>query len=650
MSEKFNSKSIEMAAGKEEGESSHKEAVEFVNSHRDFFEHYARGRVNFEPAPEGLNTFAFVLKDSPEMGVKENTIFVNSRFYKDRGFSDEKTAFATLHETEHFLEKKFLLAEEGGERTFGRYLKQLEESQAYGLMDNCLADIRENKNVVLNTNESYRQLETDLYKNDLFKERDFTKEPKHIQLPQAILRENRLPDEKCEVSPEVREKLEEFYKIKSKDGNRLVDAMTDPATPMSLRLKLQDYYVWPMVKELLENDLREKEKQGGGEGKSGEGKKEQGKKGKGKNKNKGKEEIKNSVKGEKGEKLDSNEIFKEAYKRAKEKTPDSVPLKNIKKAFEEWQKAKEENPLEVADKEYAEKLGVKKEDLRKYRDIVNSLEKIINPETNENVIQELRNLIERIIAKRVKLMLAPRYPVEEGEDLVEPAELVAGVRAGNLEPRVWETYEIKEKKGQQFGEVEITLVCDRSGSMAGEKIREQQKAAALLMEALKEFSERAEEEKINLMKPLEIRSEIYSFQATAGDSVPIKKMSSELGEKERVDAVGILSSAPGLGTTDFVPLETIYKNLNNDDKKKILEGELKKIVIVFTDGESDDASRVKKILNEMRQNGVAAVGVGITTEGKTALSTYAPDARLAEKAEDLALVLSDLLKEHLADI
>lgn len=47
---------------------------------------------------------------------------------------------------------------------------------------------------------------------------------------------------------------------------------------------------------------------------------------------------------------------------------------------------------------------------------------------------------------------------------------------------------------------------------------------------------------------------------------------------------------------------------------------------------------------------MVAIGVGITEDGKSALTTYAPDARLAEVAEKLVLVLGDLLKEHLADL
>lgn len=616
--------------------SPHREAVEFVEKHRDFFEHFARGRVKFEPAPEGLDTFAFDLE--------ENTIFLNSRFYKNLGFSGEKTSFATLHEIEHFLEKKEMLGEEGGEKTFERYVKRVKESEAYSHMDNCVADVRENSAVVQKTTKSFEEIEVDLYKKDLFPEADFTGRPKHIQFSEALLRESRVPDEKCTVAPEVREKLDALKNMKTESGANFLDVLTNPAVPMSLRLALQNERIWPIVKELLEEDIKEKKE--GKKGKGGKSKSKEGKSGSKKiNKKSGE---KNSEKD--GKKESPNEIFKDDYAAAKKRVPHAVPKEQIEKAFKDWQKVKRENSLEKADKEYAENLGVKKEDLQRYRNIVKNLERIKNPETGVSVVEELRELIAKIIAKRMKPALAPQYPVEEGEELVDPAELVSQFQVGNLEPKVWETYEIKEKKGKKFGEVEITLVCDRSGSMDGAKLIEQQKAAVLMMEALKEFADLCDEEKINLARPLEVRSEIYSFQATSEDSHPLKKMSKELGEKERIEISAVLSSVPGQSTTDFIPLENIAAQLDENTKRKIAEGEVKKIVIVFTDGVSDNPQRVKNVLERLKKENIIAVGVGITEESKTALETYAPGARLAETAEKLPLVLAELLREHLADI
>jgi len=618
-------------------EPEHAEAVSFVETHRDYLEHYAKGKVNIKPAPAGLGTFAF--------NLETDDIYVNSMFFKKRGFSEQKTIFAIDHEIEHFLEKKQLLnepqrrggsgrvIEESGEKKFARYLKIIKDSRAFGLMDNCVADIRQNRAVVSKTNKGMRDLEENIYKEDLFKEADFTKQPRHIQFCQAILREARVSGEKCVVSPEVRDALDELSKTKG-----LMDIMTNPETPMSVRLKLQDKYIWPRVQALLEKDKEDKKKQKEQE-KSEKTDSKEGEKGKG---DTGKGDI---------EETDPNKIFADEYAEVEKKFPEAVPIEEIEKAFKEWKEAqKGKSSADKADQEYADKIGVEKKDLQEYRKIIESLEKITNPETDVSLIEELRNLFSRIIAKRIKPRQSPKYPVEEGDELTDPAQLVADVKSGNLQPKVWEDTEIREKKGERFGEVEITIVCDRSSSMTeGQKAVEQRKSAVLVMEVLKEFSDMCEEEKMNVDKPLEVRSEVYTFAGKSEDKIPLKKMSKDLGEAERVNVLKKLHDLPGI-TTDFSCLEAISVALDSETENKIKAGELKKIVIVFTDGGSDDPEKVQGTLKELREAGVVAIGLGITESGKPVLATYEPNALVVEDVSKLPIVLGDLLKEHLKDL
>jgi hypothetical protein len=651
-----------------EVENEHADAVALVEKHRDFFEHYAKGKIKIEPAPKSIPTFAF--------NLEKNTIYINSMFYKNLGLSEEKTVFATLHEIEHFMEKLQILSEDGGEKKFDKYLKRIKESKAFSLMDNCVADIRENRAVVSKTNTGMGELEEKTYKEDLFAETDFTKQPRHIQFSQALLRENRVSGEKCQVSPDVRLALDEVAKIKG-----LMDIMTNPETPMSMRLKLQDKYIWPKVEALLEKDIEDKKKQkkeeqekkekgekkdgegesgekGGEEGQDGEDKegddeaKGKGKKGKKKESTTTSSESHPSLEKE-GSKADDetdpNKIFAKDYEEAGKKFPEAVPVEEIEKALKEWKEAqKGKDSKDKADEDYAKKIGVEKKDLQDYRKIVDSLEKMVNPETDVSVLEELKNLFSRIISKRLKKALAPKYPVDEGDELVDPAQLIADVKSGNLQPKVWEDTEIKEKKGERFGEVEITLVCDQSGSMAGQKAEEQRKSAVLVMEVLKEFAELCEEEKINIDKPLEVKSEIYGFGA-GEDKKPMKKMSVELGEAERINVLKKLYNVPGT-TTDFNSLEAIDANLDDKTKIKIKIGELKKIVVVFTDGGSDNPAKVQGVLKSLRDSGVVAIGVGITSEGSPVLSTYAPNALVVEDVSKLPITLGELLKEHLKDL
>jgi hypothetical protein len=650
-----------------EVENEHAEAVVLVEKHRDFFEHYAKGKIKIEPAPKSIPTFAF--------NLEKNTIYINSMFYKNLGLSEEKTVFATLHEIEHFIEKLQILSEDGGEKKFDKYLKRIKESKAFSLMDNCVADIRENRAVVSKTNTGMGELEEKTYKEDLFAETDFTSQPRHIQFSQAILRESRVPGEKCQVSPDVRLALNEVAKVKG-----LMDIMTNPETPMSMRLRLQDKYIWPKVEALLEKDMEDKKKQkeeqknkekgekkdgegesgekGGEEGQDGDDKegddeaKGKGKKGKKKESTTPSSESHPSLEKE-GSKADDetdpNKIFAKDYEEAGKKFPEAVPVEEIEKALKEWKEAqKGKDSKDKADDDYAKKIGVEKKDLQDYRKIVNSLEKMVNPETDVSVLEELKNLFSRIISKRLKKAMAPKYPVDEGDELVDPAQLIADVKSGNLQPKVWEDTEIKEKKGERFGEVEITLVCDQSSSMAGQKAEEQRKSAVLVMEVLKEFAELCEAEKINIDKPLEVKSEIYGFGA-GEDKKPMKKMSVELGEAERINVLKKLYNVPGT-TTDFNSLEAIDANLDDKTKIKIKIGELKKIVIVFTDGGSDNPAKVQGVLKSLRDSGVVAIGVGITSEGSPVLSTYAPNALVVEDVSKLPITLGELLKEHLKDL
>ena len=76
----------------------------------------------------------------------------------------------------------------------------------------------------------------------------------------------------------------------------------------------------------------------------------------------------------------------------------------------------------------------------------------------------------------------------------------------------------------------------------------------------------------------------------------------------------------------------------------------------MTDGESNGdengnaVGRVQENLKKMREAGMIVIGIGITQDGGSALTTYAPEARLCERPEDLAKVLTDLLKEHLRSL
>ena len=633
-------------------ENKNEKAVSHFEKHRELYENYAGHSLIVEPAPQGLDTFAFDLE--------KDKIYVNDKFFEQLGYGEQGTSFGTLHEIEHFIEKKNLLQEKNGTRIFQNYLDKLDKkkfqySGAYSVMDNCISDVRQNSAVVKRTNEGFDIVEKNLYKDVQFTNVNFTegesKQPLHIQLPYAILNEYR-SGRTCIVDERVRKIINELQNTTLPNGKivDLLKLMTNPdqkVVSMSKRLTVQDKYIWPKVLELLEEDLKEQKEQN----KKQDNKNEDSDDGDDKKyEEQSTTKDNNETGSEINKKPNPNEIFKDAYEDAEKRIPNAVSVESQKETLKNWI---EENvdPEKKKDKELAERLGVELKDLQDYKKIVKDLNKI-NPETNESIIDDLENIIKRIISQRLKEKHQPKYPVEEGDELVDPAGWLAEVSGGNFGPKVWEDTEVILKKDKKFGEVHITLICDRSKSMlenGGAKLREQQKALVLFMEALKRFNDILDDEEINLEKPLSILSEIYSFQSNSDDAVPIKKMGKILSEKDRITACAKVSGATG-STTDYVTLGAVDKSIDSDLLEKIKEGEIKKIVIVWTDGGSDDAQAVQSNLIKLRDKGVIVTGVGITEDGKPALTTYAPNAVLAKEAKYLPTVLAEILKEHLSNV
>jgi hypothetical protein len=199
--------------------------------------------------------------------------------------------------------------------------------------------------------------------------------------------------------------------------------------------------------------------------------------------------------------------------------------------------------------------------------------------------------------------------------------------------------------------VEVTVVADRSGSMKEPmaKLVEQKRAVMFLLKAIEMFNDELKKVEGDLTKPLQMFAEVYSFQSSDEDGKAILASTADLTDKACINVMTKISTVEG-GTTDFVTLKAIRENLYSENLQKIKNGELKKIVVVFTDGESDNKSEVQKEIKLLTNLGVVVCGVGITESGKSALTTYAPNAKIAEKAEGLTAVLADLLQEHLRGV
>lgn len=605
-------------------------SVEFFRKHQSLFERFLGQGIKIEPSKVG--TFYFDLK--------RKVVGISDAFYEKFGdnWTDEMTTFAILHELGHFEESLQILREKNGDKKYQKYIERFSKDRAFGMLDNCISDNRQNKNAITRTNQGFSNVEQIAYKKVLFPSEnlDFTNKPKHIQFSEVLLREGRIKDEKCQVSPEVREALNDIFEMQSEDGVKFFDVLTDPNLPISQRWQLQDEYVLPLMEKLKKQDL-EDEKQ-----------KQQNKKGQNEQQDdhQGQDEQQEGEQKD-SESLDPNKVFKEYYDEFDDKHPETIKPEDIKKIIEDFKKKPKSNPIKEAEENYAKKIGVNFEDLQNYRRLSEQINNLKNPETGESLVDEMESLFRKIISRLTKKRMAPKYPQEEGDYLVDPAEAIAEAKAGNLQPKVWESVEFKELKGEMFGEIELTLVCDFSGSMRGVKQIEQTKAIVLIMETLKRFTDITNEGD-SLDKNLKIKSEIYKFGKYGQNFEPIKKMSEELTEQERIQVAAISLNTNGPDNNEHEVYAKILERINDETKQKIKDKELKKIIICLTDGIADDVHAVQKVVFEMRQSGIAVAGVGILEQSTE--KTYAPDARTAKSLADLCPILTDILKEQFHDL
>lgn len=656
--------------------------IDFIERNKSALTQYA-GDVSLSVrSAEGILTSEGPL-DTCAIDLEKGEYYLHRRFWDGAyGGSEEKLLFGAFHEIEHFRELRDLLREKDGLEVWRKLQKKKENRRRYHILDNSFGDVKVNNTVVSRVPVMAGAREG-LYRDDLFSERDLTGLPKHLQFAHVLNCEMQVPGETWTVDPDVREAFEKLKAIHGrKSGRPILGYATRPDVSMRDRLAVQDALIEPVYEKFFEEDVRKKkEEQKGQESSGGSG--EPGENGgdsrsdsttgkpdvepenkpqtspespsRSSDGNMGKNEsIPGEPIGENGANPENPEdFFRKEYDEYFERYPETIPEADLNRAVEEEIERQQDEARRNAGADafdaYARSRGVSPEDLRNYMQFRDSLERIVDPETNEPVVDEIRELFERIIAKRLKRMPEPKYSLPEGDELEFPAEAVVRTRAGESEPDVWSDTEFHEKEGNFVGDFDVILVGDTSTSMAengGKKRDEQRKGLVLVMEALSEFSERLEKKRSRLRHDLHVRNGMWVFGSSAEC---VKPLSEELMEKDRVVLYKRLGSMSG-STKDFLVLEALVEALTEDEIDRMREGKLKKIVILMTDGDSDKVSRVQEELKKLRDAGVIVIGVGITADGKSAETTYAPNAMLCENAGDLAPVLAGLLKEHLRDL
>lgn len=543
---------------------------------------------NFKPGGFYINLETLVVNLDPD-------------FTKELNLGDSGMVFGAFHEAEHF--RDMLQDVDAYKKHFDR-LKQLEKNakseadKAYvkslSRFYNILDDVAVNRAVQGRWHACSPTYLANLYKK-LFPDHDYSKEPEHDQFANALIRELMASDEECLVSPKVRVYLDKHkttVEAVSRFDLNKNSTFFNPAT----RYAILRSEVEPIFKELF--TYKPKERSPG----------------------------------------DSGNVPSEAPP-GTEGAPslDQIDHDELFKAIQDIQEKIKEKKNNV----YEKLLGVSKEE----KDAYDQLYRSIEPQ-----VREVVDLFKQFISTRVTEVRTKKIRTEGELMSSRLNEAYIRAQAGELDQaRVFERKVTDYVEKPIFTDFELTIVIDGSGSMQDpEKLKAQQKATIMLLEAIVQFqSEVNDLAKQGDEISMDLKTKIHEFSDK--DAV-IKDFNQELDYKSRVAISNRLNNLSGGGNNEIHTLDAILSDVQ-EKKEEIQTGELKKLIIVLTDGESDKDIK-GKIAQIYRMSGnvpnmkIMGVGLGAGTESVT--TTYEPNGKGDIDLKDLPKHLAESLIAFIA--
>ena len=655
---------------KKESESSQVE--EFLDKEAEILATYGlRGDITLERSNQG---WAF--------DFENKRLLYDPNFFIERGYSLKETLFATTHELmahygELLRDPKFVL------REARRYSKTKPHLH---ILYNIFEDVLGNRRIVSEL-PFLEETQTTLYKEKMFPQTDYTDQSSHVQFVYGFIRESMVPGEQVLLNPEARQAIEELRAF-GKDRTDVLDLVTTPTIDPRNRFRIMRSIIEPIYEKLYRSDLeKEKQKQGRGEGKSGEPKEQEGppqdqregegkdgEKKEGEKKEKKKrwpwqkkeEETPKEGKPPTGQEKDGGEPKKEQKDGGKpaERKATEEAIKKFKKEYEIYEKThpeplspKEEEKIKEVLKEIAEKKGglpsldrsileqwakehgVNAEDVIAYRNEFKKIEPLIN---------ELREVFKKIVSKRLRerMRLSPQLQ-KEGEELEEGtlAEIYAESKAGG-EPRAFQEMERRKREEVGYGVLDMTLVNDLSGSMVeeggGVKLEMDRRSKTLFLESLADFQKEIQEAEYEsgMSLGLEVRTETRAF-GDFGDA-ELKSLSPTLTEKDRIDIWKKLHRAGG-GTPDYLSLEAVLKEITPEYEKELKDKTRRRVVVVLSDGASQDQERYMKSFKNLEQRGVIMIDLGMLTSAR-------PGAEVVDDIKKLPQAVQKVILKYIQNL
>lgn len=607
------------------------QANEFFGEHQKAIEDYAEDR--------GM---IFKQGDRWAINMEKGEAVYDPKFFNEKGYSPAETMWATCHEIEHFRDWR------KDPETYSKLFSRMKFNRRIHILYNSIDDVMVGRNVDKRF-PSHKGTRENLYQKKLFPETDYSEIPKHLQFAYTMLREKMLPEEILKIDKEVREEIERLKNI-DEQGADLISLISDPDAKPSDRFEIIRDYIEPIYEKFFKEDVEKKKKQeqkSKGEGEDEEkGGKEEREKGESK-KEKGKQDKKE------GKPKKDEDYFKDEYDDFDSKMPEPMPTGDIKDALDKEIKRKKEEarktPEQVANEQFEKEHNVSVKDVENYRYEYEKIKQYIEP---------LREVFERIISKRKEIKRRLKEKTDQGV-IIDPSmisQAYIDARSGILDSRTQLKIRKEEYDENKPNNFEFTLICDLSGSMQSPNAKEteQRLSAILINEALVEFEEKLKAERLEKHLDLHVMTEARGFSENDEE---LKPMSDTIDYKTRVNIAKRLQNCAGESTRDFESLAKIDKDINEETRRKIEKNDLKKIVLMITDGGSDDVRQAKKEKESLVKSGVItkAIQIGEVSDSdkekfKEVWQKPKKDGYSCKDVSKLTPTIEKLLEDFLSDL
>lgn len=467
----------------------------------------------------------------------------------------------------------------------------------------------------MNMLPAMREVGADLYDNRLFPtERDsepvdYTKEPMHLQFLYKIIRQEMIPGSETPVRQEVDEAIDQLRNFQGGQID-LISFLTDPNAKGSDGKEMSgndrfDYWltqIWPKYESLIELDKQEDSSQSS----------------------------------------NSDNPFTDAYADYFDnKHPEPLSPEEHEKIHKTIEKANQDKRREnttpeqreysrqrKANRCYREQTGHSLREKEKYNSEVRRFREQIN---------QMREVFRSVLSEAAATRRGLSRRAHQDGDVLDPnrlAQTVTDIKSG-VTPEAFQRYEIVRGRAELSCKTDYFFVFDCYDSMAGKSAQSAASCAVIMLEGLasmeRDIRKLEKEQNIDL-SDLSVRTALYTFGSS---SVCHKPLGSSLNDKQRLDTYAAVSAADAGGTADYLALQEIAGLRRDHDRQRI--------IIVVTDGESNDRNAAYAAINQLRRDQNTVI-YGVSIGSTAAEQLYAPNAKLIDDPKDLPNILQSFIE------